>query len=122
MEREAQEFLNQIHPGDSPLPKDTDVDRWCVQFPNGEPSFYFHPFTKKEYDNVFNHYAFAYADRHPCSATGGGGSLVGRRLCGTLDNSEKILPQEFVAGVVGDTAKLGPCPDWKRVLQNTLKL
>ncbi|ETO75152.1 hypothetical protein F444_09205 [Phytophthora nicotianae P1976] len=27
-------------------------DGWRVKFPNGEPSFHFHPFTKAEYDTV----------------------------------------------------------------------
>ncbi|OWY98727.1 hypothetical protein PHMEG_00030439 [Phytophthora megakarya] len=112
--REAEEFLNQIRRGESPVPASKDSEGWRVYFPNGEPSFYFAPFTKQEYDDILNNNDVLYAQRHPCTATVGkilgwtidyaplvrneaGTSFVAharftRRLRCNLDNSEKILP------------------------------
>ncbi|POM64526.1 Hypothetical protein PHPALM_19924 [Phytophthora palmivora] len=40
---------------------------WRVVFPNGEPSFHFHPFTKDEFYSIVNNDDIVYAKRHPCT-------------------------------------------------------
>ncbi|KAG3044447.1 hypothetical protein PC122_g24844, partial [Phytophthora cactorum] len=115
MEREAQEFLDQIRSEESPVREKRDDDGWRVQFPNGAPSFYFSPFAREEYDCILKNNDVVYAERHPCTATVGkilgwtvdyaplvrneaGTSLVAharftRRLRCSLDNTDRILPR-----------------------------
>eukprot|EP00644_Phytophthora_capsici_P009021 jgi/Phyca11/14184/fgenesh1_pg.PHYCAscaffold_6_\ len=44
---------------------------WHVHFPNGEPSFYFSPFTRSHFDEILSNNDVEYAQRHPCTATVG---------------------------------------------------
>ncbi|ETO75210.1 hypothetical protein F444_09172 [Phytophthora nicotianae P1976] len=114
LERETQEFLDQIRSNEPPVLARRDDDGWCVQLPNGAPSFYFSPFTWEEFDNILKNNDVVYAERHPCTATVGkilgwtvdyaplvrneaGTSFVAharftRRLRCSLDKAHRILP------------------------------
>ncbi|OWZ21882.1 hypothetical protein PHMEG_0003511 [Phytophthora megakarya] len=37
--------------------------KWCVLFPNGEPSFYFHPFTRTEFNSAITRYTDSLSTR-----------------------------------------------------------
>ncbi|KAG6612443.1 Phospholipase D [Phytophthora cinnamomi] len=119
---EAQELEAQMSRHDGAAdPPAKDIQRleredgWPVNFPNGDPSFYFSPFSKTEFDTILRNSGVAYAERHPCTATVGkilgwtvdhapltlnttGTSFVAharftRRLRCSLDYSEQILPR-----------------------------
>ncbi|ETM46290.1 hypothetical protein L914_08809 [Phytophthora nicotianae] len=114
LERETQEFLDQIRSNEPPVLARRDDDGWCVQLPNGAPSFYFSPFTWEEFDDILKNNDVVYAERHPCTATVGkilgwtvdyaplvrneaGTSFVAharftRRLRCSLDKAHRILP------------------------------
>ncbi|EEY59464.1 cleavage induced hypothetical protein [Phytophthora infestans T30-4] len=79
VEREVQEFLGQLHTEESLDLVQRDGDGWRVQLANGAPCFYFSPFTREEFDNVFKDNDVTYAERHPCTAT------VGKILGWTVD-------------------------------------
>ncbi|GMF39818.1 unnamed protein product [Phytophthora fragariaefolia] len=117
LQQDAQDFLKLLNTEDSLLPLVASNYHgeagWRVHFPNNEPSFYFTPFTRDEYDGIFARNDFA--DRHPCTATVGtilgwtihftpltqtapgvGSFMVRARFtrcvrC-SLDESERILP------------------------------
>ncbi|KAE8967936.1 hypothetical protein PF010_g28581 [Phytophthora fragariae] len=117
LQRETDEFLEQLRPVDSPLLPPTlsshNKAARCVQLPKNESSFYFTPFTKVEYDAILSRNEFA--DSPPCTATIGkilgwtvhyspltptapGGSLTARarftrRLRCSLNESWGILPR-----------------------------
>ncbi|KAJ8578457.1 hypothetical protein ON010_g753 [Phytophthora cinnamomi] len=55
-----------------------DEGGWRVFFPNGEPSFHFHPFTREEFDSYVNHDDVVYAEGFPCTASVG--KLFGWRV------------------------------------------
>ncbi|KAF4032607.1 hypothetical protein GN244_ATG15539 [Phytophthora infestans] len=77
--RESQEFLDQLHTEESSDLAQSGGDGRRVQLANGAPSFYFSPFTREEFDNVFKDNVVTYAERHPCTAT------VGKILGWTVD-------------------------------------
>ncbi|KAG3029313.1 hypothetical protein PC121_g5005 [Phytophthora cactorum] len=56
-----------------------DGDGWWVNFPNGEPPFFFHPLSKTEYMHKLKHHEAEFAERHPCTAT------IGNLLGWTVD-------------------------------------
>ncbi|KAK1943021.1 hypothetical protein P3T76_005658 [Phytophthora citrophthora] len=86
---------------------------WRVHFPNGEPSFYFTPFTRSHFDEILSNNDVAYAQHHPCTAAIGkilgwdvdyaplatradGSSCIAhtrftRQLKCSLDTAERIL-------------------------------
>ncbi|KAG6612464.1 Phospholipase D [Phytophthora cinnamomi] len=91
-----------------------DEGGWRVFFPNGEPSFHFHPFTREEFDSYVNHDDVVYAEGFPCTASVG--KLFGwrvdyaplalnhdgifmaharftKRVCCSIDRVDKILPR-----------------------------
>ncbi|GMF65389.1 unnamed protein product [Phytophthora lilii] len=57
--------------------------RWRVFFPNGEPSFYFNPFSRKEFDDNLHRSDVEFAERHACSAR------IGKILGWTVDYSPR---------------------------------
>ncbi|KAE8957453.1 hypothetical protein PR003_g31716 [Phytophthora rubi] len=69
LQRETEEFLEQLRPVDSPLLPPTlsshNKAARCVQLPKNESSFYFTPFTKAEYDAILSRNEFA--DSPPCT-------------------------------------------------------
>ncbi|KAJ8533246.1 hypothetical protein ON010_g14008 [Phytophthora cinnamomi] len=44
-----------------------DEGGWRVHFPNGEPSFHFHPFTREEFDEFVKNDDGAFSNRYPCT-------------------------------------------------------
>lgn len=52
LERETDAFLGQLRPVDPPPSLSNDETGWCVQFPNNEPSLYFTPFTRAEFEAI----------------------------------------------------------------------
>ncbi|OWZ01652.1 hypothetical protein PHMEG_00026920 [Phytophthora megakarya] len=91
-----------------------DETGWRVPFPNGEPSFHFHPFTKDDFDSVVNNEDVIHAEHHPCSVNVGNlfgwnvdyapltrnfdGTFMAharftRRVRCSIDRAEKLLPR-----------------------------
>ncbi|EGZ18771.1 hypothetical protein PHYSODRAFT_315347 [Phytophthora sojae] len=113
LERETDAFLGQLRPVDPPPSLSNDETGWCVQFPNNEPSLYFTPFTRAEFEAIVSRNDIAVS--HPCTATIGkilgwtvhyspltqttpGESFMARarftrRLRCPLDEAERILPR-----------------------------
>ncbi|GMF65388.1 unnamed protein product [Phytophthora lilii] len=111
----APHVISDVIPGLEKTPaQDHGKGGWRVFFPSGEPSFYFSPFSKREFHDALHSVDVEYAEHHPFSATVG--KILGwtvhyaplarnkesafvahaqfsRRVRCPLDQSEKIIPR-----------------------------
>ncbi|KUF84201.1 hypothetical protein AM587_10000871 [Phytophthora nicotianae] len=111
---DSTEELTQQKTKEKALPLDQENGGRYVFFPSAEPSFYFHPFTREEFDSIMNNDDVVNSDRHPCTQSVGElfgwkvdyaplvrtteGSVMAhaiftRRLQCSIDYADKVLPR-----------------------------
>ncbi|KAI9980695.1 hypothetical protein PInf_010014 [Phytophthora infestans] len=113
VEREVQEFLGQLHTEESSDLVRRYGDGWRVQFANGAPSFYFSPFTREEFDNVFKDNDVTE------NFLRGPRSIHETVALPSRQSAQDLTPprQEYLAST-SDATKLGHFSDWNQLLKS----